>query len=102
MNLIKQKNGILAIAKNEVVNIQFPVISYNQDTYFISYNESKHMEQTIMSYNSEVRDIREYLDYMWKNSSNESYTKEILSAVYECKDNQVGMLETIDLHNYMM
>lgn len=102
MNLIKQKNGILAIAKKELSNNLFPAISCKQNTYFTPYYDSKHMDQLIMPYNSEFRSISEYLEYMWIDSPSELYTKEIMSAVYDSKDNPVGMLENIELFNYMM
>ena len=102
MSLIKEKNHILAIAAENNSDKTFPCISATQNSYYLPYQSSKHMECDTMIYNSDLVVLRKEIDAMWKDFSNIVYSKDILSAMYQCKDDESGLLEAIDLYNYMM
>lgn len=102
MNLTKEKENILLIAQDNHSEKVFPLLSDNQDTYYLPYKNSKHLDQDMMVYSSDLRILKKQVENMWKGTFSDSYSKDILSAVYQCKDNEEGLLEAIDLYNYMM
>lgn len=100
MSLTKEKESIFAKTQNSKIN--FSQIDKAADTYYIPYEASKHTGSVIMEYSSDIPVLRSEITKLWKDSSLEEYTGDVLSAIFKCKDNEDSVLEAIELFNYMM
>ena len=73
-------------------------------TYFIKYENSKHLEKTICGYSSsEIADYRANLTKLWKDDdSAKKFIPVLLQAYQKTQEVSKNQLPDIDLYNYMM
>lgn len=74
------------------------------NSYFISYSQSKHAEKAITEYNSEdFLILKEKLTALWSDAPNLSLAIPIIMKSYmDSQSNPRNMLKEVDLFNYMM
>ena len=103
MSLTDIKNEILKKCLNET-RYGFPKVERENESYYISYEESKHLENGIIKYISdEIYDFRLSIRKMWTDDDvGCKYSDCIIRAVLESIDISDTVLEPVDSYNYMM
>ena len=100
MSLTNEKENIFAKAKE--IKATFPTVDKSAESYYVPYEQSKHMESVVMDFDSEIPVLRKKIMEMWKGTPSEAYMGDVLSAMFKCKDSEDSILEAIELFNYMM
>lgn len=102
MNLIKEKEMMCEYAKNAVYC--FDVIDKWKNSYYLSYEKSKHMDAVLTAYSSdEMQDLKKGLMDLWNDDAEaQKFVPIILASYYKLKDEMPRQLEDIELYNYMM
>ena len=102
MNLIKER--FKTLSREENIDYKFPVIDKNQGSYFLKYEESKHLENTLAAYDStNISDIKEKFFSLWKDEKElNGYVPVILNGIRKSSEQVDGKYKNIELFNYMM
>lgn len=104
MSLIKEKEVLYKLASEEKKEYFWKTEDENAESYFLIYDDCRHMDAVIDVFNSEdLVEIRERLQYLWGNDKAASkYTACILAALSKSQISTEGRFQNVELFNYMM
>lgn len=104
MSLIKEKERLIKIASNFNKETSFESIDKEIPSYYIPYEESKHVGSVLEYYNSEeLLELKLHLEGLWGDDENlRCMIPIILSGYRKCRTNGVNYLREMEIYNYMM
>lgn len=104
MSLIKEKERLLKIASDFNKETSFESIDKEIPSYYIPYEDSKHVENVLVYYNSEeFLELKHHLEGLWEEEEDfRCMIPIILSGYRKCRTNGVNYLREMEIYNYMM
>ena len=104
-DLAEIKSKFYELAKENYTQSNEIFTSKNSSaTYFIKYENSKHLDKTICEYSSsEIANYRDNLTKLWEDDDNaKKFIPVLLQAYQKTQEVSKNQLPDIDLYNYMM
>lgn len=111
-NTDNAKNDVLALEKQKIYeaalamegSYKFPEIDNNAESYFVNYDDAKHLESVLINYDSsEVSYFRSGILKLWHDDElMKKFIPAIHAAYNKSRVEKQQALKSVELYNYMM